>query len=91
MAPLPAIFFAAGLIKERFVVPGDFRQLPPIALAKSDVAEKWLKKDLLEQEGIVASYESGFMDKRLANLTLQHRMHPTIVEIVNAKMYGGEL
>jgi superfamily I DNA and/or RNA helicase/ssDNA-binding Zn-finger/Zn-ribbon topoisomerase 1 len=91
MAPLPAVFFAAGLITERFVVAGDFRQLPPIALAKSDVAEKWLKRDLFEQAGIVASYESGFTDERLVKLTVQHRMHPTIAEIVNAKMYGGEL
>lgn len=91
MAPLPAVFFAAGLITERFVVTGDFRQLPPIAVAESSVAEKWLKRDLFEQAGIVASYESGFTDERLVKLTVQHRMHPTIAEIVNAKMYGGEL
>jgi ssDNA-binding Zn-finger/Zn-ribbon topoisomerase 1/DNA-binding HxlR family transcriptional regulator len=91
MAPLPAVFFAAGLITERFVVTGDFRQLPPIAVAESSMAEKWLKRDLFEQAGIVASYESGFTDERLVKLTVQHRMHPTIAEIVNAKMYGGEL
>ncbi|RJX21860.1 MAG: hypothetical protein C4570_02010 [Ammonifex sp.] len=92
MALLPAVFLAAGLITERFVVTGDFRQLPPIAVAEgSGVVERWLKRDLFEQAGIVASCDSGSADDRLVKLTQQHRMHPTIVEIVNAKMYGGEL
>lgn len=91
MAPLPAIFFAAGLITERFIVAGDFRQLPPIAIANTDMANKWLKRDIFEQAGIVDRYESGLTDERLVKLTLQHRMHPAIVEIINTKMYGGEL
>lgn len=91
MAPLPAVFFAAGLVTERFVVTGDFRQLPPIAVAEGSIVERWLKRDIFEQAGIVASYESGFADKRLVKLTVQHRMHPTIAAIVSAKMYGGEL
>jgi hypothetical protein len=60
MAPLPAIFFTAGLITERFIVAGDFRQLPSIAIANSDMAKKWLKRDIFEQAGIVDRYESGF-------------------------------
>ena len=91
MAPLPAVFLAAGLTAESFVVTGDFRQLPPIAVAEGSVVEKWLKGDLFEQAGIVASYDSGSADERLVKLTQQHRMHPAIAEIVNAKMYGGEL
>jgi len=91
MAPLPVVFFAAGLITERFIVAGDFRQLPPIVIANTSLAKKWLKRDIFEQAGIVNTYESGLTDERLVKLTLQHRMHPAIVEIVNTKMYGGEL
>lgn len=91
MAPLPAIFFTSGLITERFIVAGDFRQLPPIAIADTDTVKKWLKRDIFEQAGIVDRYESGLTDERLVMLTMQHRMHPAIVEIINAKMYGGEL
>lgn len=91
MAPLPAVFLAAGLTAERFVVTGDFRQLPPIAVAEGSVVERWLKRDLFEQAGIVESCDSGLADERLVKLTKQHRMHPTIAEIVNAKMYGSEL
>ncbi|MCI4463277.1 MAG: topoisomerase DNA-binding C4 zinc finger domain-containing protein [Caldisericum sp.] len=91
MAPLPAIFFTSGLITERFIVTGDFRQLPPIAITDTDMSKKWLKRDIFEQAGIVDRYESGLTDERLVKLTMQHRMHPAIVEIINAKMYGGEL
>lgn len=43
MAPLPNIFFTSGLAKNHLILSGDFRQLAPIAVAETDMVNKWLK------------------------------------------------
>jgi len=91
MAPLPFVFWASCLATDKCIITGDFRQLPPIAKATTPHAQKWLKKDIFEQANIVQNYELGKPDTRLTKLTVQHRMHPQIAQLVNAKMYGNEL
>jgi hypothetical protein len=91
MAPLPFMFWTSCLALDKIIITGDFRQLPPISTANTPHARKWLKKDIFEQANIVQNYELGIPDPRLAKLTVQHRMHPQIAQLVNAKMYGNEL
>jgi hypothetical protein len=91
MAPLPFVFWTSCLALDKIIITGDFRQLPPISIATTPLAQKWLKKDIFEQANIVQNYELGKHDPRLAKLTIQHRMHPQIVQLVNSKMYGNEL
>ncbi len=91
MALLPAIFFVSTIVKTHYVITGDFRQLPPIANGKTLIAEKWLKRDIFSQAGIVQSANYQLEDKRLVMLPEQHRMHPAIMDIINEPMYNGKL
>jgi superfamily I DNA and/or RNA helicase len=91
MALLPAIFFVSTIVKTHYVITGDFRQLPPIATSKTPIAEKWLKRDIFSQAGIVQSANYQLEDKRLVMLPEQHRMHPAIMDIINQPMYNGKL
>jgi hypothetical protein len=74
MAPLPAIWCAAGLAKQKVVIVGDFYQLSPIAKhkvlnrdKKSDeeikreegLVENWLKRDIYAVWGILSVIRSG--------------------------------
>ena len=42
MAPIPALWIAAGLADANIVVVGDFRQPPPIKQSEHPLADKWL-------------------------------------------------
>ena len=53
MAPLPNIFYLAGLCSSHYVISGDFRQLSPIAQGRTPAVQKWLKRDIFSQAGIL--------------------------------------
>ncbi len=90
MAYIPQVFFAASLAGQKLVVSGDFRQLAPVALAKTPGVERWLKRDIFEEAGIAAAFEKG-QAPDIAVLRLQRRMHPAIAGFVNDFVYGGLL
>lgn len=92
MAPLPNVFFLAGLCSSHYIISGDFRQLPPIAASNSDIAEKWLKRDIFTQAGIVHTVETNNVsDDRLVMLREQYRMHPSICNLISEAVYCGKL
>ena len=103
MAPLPALWCAAGLAKQKVVVVGDFYQLPPIAKHKvlrrkekseeeikkeETLVEKWLKRDIFEACKIPSAIRSGSKPKWLEQLKIQYRMHPDIADVVNVLVYS---
>ena len=47
MAPLPNIFYLAGLCSSHYVISGDFRQLSPIAQGQNTCRSKMAKKRYL--------------------------------------------
>jgi len=87
MAPLPALFFACGLSSAKVVVIGDFRQLPPIAMANHELVNKWLKRDIFDVCGITEKINKHESDERLAILKEQRRMPEEIAELVNKRIY----
>ena len=91
MAALPNLFFLAGLCSSHYIISGDFRQLSPIAKSNSDIAQKWLRRDIFTQAGIVNSVETNVDDERLVMLTEQYRMHPSICAIVSEAVYCEKL
>lgn len=90
MANLPSVFFVSGL-SGRHIISGDFRQLAPIAKSDSIMAEKWLKRDIFLQSGVIKSIEEGLEDSRIIMLKEQYRMHPDIASLINYKRYNERL
>ncbi len=90
MAYIPQVIFAASLAGRKLVVSGDFRQLAPVALARTPAVERWLKRDIFEETGIAGAFEQGLAPD-IAVLRLQRRMHPAIAGFVNDFVYGGLL
>ena len=88
MAPIPALWVAAGLADVNAVVVGDFRQLPPIVLSKHALAKKWLGRDVFEVAG-----RDGLENPARGRVDLrrQYRMHPAISAIPNTLIYGHSL
>lgn len=86
IAPLPMLFYVCSLAKEKVMIFGDPNQLPPIKLANTNVAERWLKRDIF-QEADAAENRSD--DPRISSLNNQYRMDAEIFKIVNMKFYGN--
>ncbi len=91
MVPLPFVFYVAGLAKERVVVAGDFRQLPPIAQAEGPQVEEWFKKDVFQKSGIEARVDAHQQPPELTALKSQYRMAPQICDLANRMFYGAGL
>lgn len=93
MVPLPNIWFAASRARKRVVVTGDFRQLPPIAIAQDPneypLAVKWLTTDVFKQARVVTE-RAQLDDPRLCRLDEQYRMHEAICELANTLVYRGD-
>ncbi len=91
MALIPQCVFAGSLARKRIGVFGDFRQLPPIALAETPAAQRWLARDIYQSSGIENAVNEGREDSRLTVLKSQYRMHPKIVSVINPLYYNGLL
>lgn len=92
MAPLPLVYLAALAADKRVILVGDFRQLPPIVQSpeSSELANKWLGRDIFCQAGIDEDDLPQDKDDWRANLWEQHRMAPAIRQFAS-KFYGGRL
>lgn len=91
MAPMPSLYFAAGRSTQKAIVVGDFRQLPPIVLADTEMAQKWLGRDIFNQAGVQRAVDERKPEPRLTMLRRQYRMHPEISRVSNSIIYGGQL
>lgn len=87
MAPIPALWVAAGLADANVAVVGDFYQLPPIVLASHPLSQKWLGRDVFEEAGLRDQYEAGNVPSHFVALRRQYRMHPAISSIPNTLIY----
>lgn len=87
MMSVAMVAFLSTLAREKLIISGDYRQLHPIALANTQLALKWLHKDVFEISGI-----SKFVQHELlAMLEIQHRMDEPICEIINKEFYNNRL
>ncbi|MEW9053059.1 MAG: AAA domain-containing protein [Neobacillus sp.] len=90
MAYVPQLALAAALGK-KIVVCGDFKQLPPIALANDELVEKWLREDIFHHAGIVNALKGGGSHPNLYMLDKQRRMHPAISSFTNDFIYKNKV
>ncbi len=88
MAYIPQIIYAANLAKAHFVCFGDFCQLPPIVQSGK---KGFLNADIFTYCGIKPAVDKKWGHNWLCLLNIQHRMHPSISEVINKGMYSGLL
>ncbi len=90
MAPIPMLFAAASLCRERIVIGGDPRQLAPIATSDAALVGKWLRRDVFQVGGYDKARPQGTSGP-VVMLNEQYRMHPQISHVVSELAYNGEL
>ncbi len=91
MVLLPAVFLVAGLAKERVVIAGDFRQLPPIVPTEQQAIFDELGQDVFTRAGIAEAVAKGTALPRFVMLRQQYRMDDRICRVISATFYKGNL
>ncbi|WP_226681505.1 DEAD/DEAH box helicase [Sutcliffiella horikoshii] len=86
MAYVPQSAFAASLAKH-IIICGDFKQLPPIASARNELVDKWLKEDVFHRTGVADNVHASRLHPHLFLLKEQRRMHPDISAFTNKFIY----
>ena len=87
MASIPALWCAGLLAEKNVVIVGDFLQLPPIVMADTPMAQKWLGKDIFFHSGMLEAIKSG-RPQNFIMLSDQFRMESRIAQVAN--IYYGE-
>jgi len=90
MVHMPSLYWALTKVKQGATIVGDFKQLPPTAAAKTDMAGKWLRRNIFDELRI-ASVEAACRNARVSMLDIQYRMNNKIADVANKLVYGGLL
>lgn len=91
-ATFPLVFVASALrARNRVIVGGDFRQLPPVVKSRDPNARRWLGRDAFEVGGLASGGAKERAPGVLSTLVRQYRMHPTICRVVSRYAYAGRL
>jgi superfamily I DNA and/or RNA helicase len=91
MVILPALYFASGLAREKVVVSGDFRQLPPIVSTEQKAVLDEIGRDVFHAVGVVVAVDANKTHPRFVMLEEQFRMHTAICGLISGFMYKGKL
>jgi len=91
MVSFPWVLAAAARARTRLVVLGDFRQLPPVYVSRSESAHRWLGRDAFDVAGVRARIDAGETDDRVTLLDVQYRMARPIGDAISAFAYAGRL
>ena len=94
MASIPALWCASILAENSLVIVGDFLQLPPIVIADTDMAKKWLGTDIFCHNKINELAKNRITcPKNFVMLNNQFRMEADIADVANIyyEDYGGLL
>lgn len=86
MATLPPLFYAACLCRQRVIVVGDPRQLPPIVQSDDERVRRAIGRNIFD-----VTVPDPVGSDVVAMLGVQYRMHPAIGSLVAELFYGGRL
>lgn len=89
MALVPQIYWALTKCSKAVVIIGDFLQLPPICMAKTDIAKEYFAKDIYQYMDI--NLNTVDRNKSVKLLNTQYRMHPKISAISREIFYKNKL
>ncbi len=89
MAAIPALWCASYLAQRNIIIVGDFLQLPPIVMAETPIAKKWLATDIFTISGMKekAKHKETKPDNFIM-LNEQFRMEKEIADVAN--LYYGD-
>ena len=96
-APLPHVLLAAAMTSHHVYPVGDFQQLPAVVVSDSEIAGRWLSRDIFHEAGLVPDKpEDGpalpaVGDLLCSMLVEQYRMAPPIRTLVSDLFYDGRL
>ena len=83
MASIPALWCASLLAEKSIVIVGDFLQLPPIYVASTELAKKWLGTDVFSHSGMKECLDKKVIPDNFVMLRDQFRMESDIAELAN--------
>ncbi|HEX7843105.1 MAG TPA: AAA domain-containing protein [Kofleriaceae bacterium] len=86
MAALPPLFYAACLGRDKAIMVGDPRQLPPIVHSRDDRVQRAIGRSVFD-----VTIPDPARSDAVAMLDVQYRMHPVIGELVGRLFYDGRL
>ncbi len=86
MAALPALFYAACLCREKAIMVGDPRQLPPIVHSREELVQRAIGRSVFE-----VTIPDPTRSDVVAMLDVQYRMHAVIGALVGRLFYDGRL
>jgi hypothetical protein len=78
----PTVLYTASGLARRTIIAGDFRQLGPIAHARTHAARRWLRTDPFHLLGIPQEIARGGRPPHLVMLREQYRMADDIAAVV---------
>ena len=91
MVILPALYYVCGLAKQKVIISGDFRQLPPIVPTNQQAILETIGCDVFHAAGIPKAFSRGIIPKRTVMLAEQYRMKAGICDLISKRMYEGRL
>jgi len=91
IANFSAILAASFIARDRILFFGDFRQLPPIYLSNTQLAKRWLGRDVFEISKVKENIDNNTIDNRVTMLNVQYRMERSIADVVSRFAYNGKL
>lgn len=86
MAILPTLFYCASLSRNRLIMVGDPRQLPPIVQSPQPYVYRAMGRSIFEVT-VPNPHDSDLV----VMLETQYRMHPAIGDLVGGLFYDGRL
>ncbi|MDD9947497.1 MAG: AAA domain-containing protein [Myxococcales bacterium] len=86
MAILPSLFYAACLARDKTIMVGDPRQLPPIVHSEDPQVRRTMGRSIFE-----VTVPQPQASPHVVMLDTQYRMHPRIGELVSDLFYNGRL
>jgi superfamily I DNA and/or RNA helicase len=86
MAILPTLFYTACLAREKTIMVGDPRQLPPIVQSSDPLVQRAMGRSIFE-----VTVPEPHRSPHVVMLDTQYRMHPRIGDLVSGLFYEGRL
>lgn len=86
----PVMAYIAGMSKNKIVVAGDFRQLPPIVIAeKEELVKSNIKRNIFDKANIEKKIKNkNQCPKNIYQLRKQYRMKKKICNVINKFFYS---